>query len=204
MGRLMVGFPLFHQVPVPWFVNWTSMDCAELAGCTTVNGAYITTSMDLIVSGALEHDTWDRLVIYEHDMIPPLDAFNRIAQYQPEHAVVGSMYFRHEPPHNSVVYVEQSDLTYSALTPDTVRDWCEQPALYPCDAVGFGFTSIARHVLEQWNPGVCRLRYPMRPSDITYPHRLRRQPKARRHHKPRPHRPVQCGRIMIPSKGAIH
>ena len=39
--------------------------------------------------------------------------------------------------------------------PDTGPEaWGDTPALYEGGAVGFGFTSIARHVLEDWDRSV--------------------------------------------------
>jgi hypothetical protein len=150
VNRLLVGFPLYHWTPANFFIRWLHMDKAAVCGCVTVNGAYITKSCETIVEQALAVDGWDRLVILEHDMLPPPDALARIAHYTPEQAIVGATYFRHEPPHTAIVYVE-NDGCYDPITPQTVNTWCEAPMLYRCDAVGFGLISIARHVLENWD-----------------------------------------------------
>jgi hypothetical protein len=149
---MIVGFPLYHQVPASWFANWLRVDQSPLMGSITVNGAYITTAMTSMVQQALELDGWDRLVVLEHDVIIPADGLVRIAAYEPGHAVVGGLVFAHQPPHCAYVYVEQDDLAYNPITPTTAADWVADPMLYRCDAVGFGFTSIARHVLEHWDP----------------------------------------------------
>jgi hypothetical protein len=154
MKQLMVTFPLSYHVPAGWFSHWLNMDHTAVTGTTVVIGSYITVSMDQIVAKALEHDNWDRLVVYEHDMFPPLYALNRMAYYSPEHNIVGSMYFEHKPPHSAFVYVEQPGMHYDQITSETVKKWCENPALYECGGVGFGFTSIARHVLEDWDKDV--------------------------------------------------
>ncbi len=96
-------------------------------------------------------------------MLPNLDAFTRIASYAPEVDIVGSMYFRHEAPHEALVYMEQPGRVYGAITPQTVKAWIDEPAIYPCDAVGFGLTSISRRVLEAWDKNV-----PMFGTDDTY------------------------------------
>jgi hypothetical protein len=153
--RLIVGFPLYHQVPVNWFSRWLAMEAFNVEATIVINGAYITVAMEMLVAKALQRDNWDRLVIYEHDMVPPVNALTRIAQYQPEHDIVGCMYFKHDPPHHALVYIEEPDtITYNPITPMTVKDWCDDPRLYQVDGVGFGFTSIARHVLENWNPDI--------------------------------------------------
>jgi hypothetical protein len=151
--NLAVGFPLYKQVSATFFAKWMNMDTTHVTTTITINGAYVIDSVVAMVERALILDNWDRLVIFEHDMIPPSDALTRIARYTPEQAVVGSMYFGHPIPHTAIVYIEQSDGAYDPISPDTVRDWCANPQLYRCDAVGFGFTSIARRVLEDWPLG---------------------------------------------------
>jgi hypothetical protein len=154
MLKSLVGFPLYHQVPATWFAQWEKMDRQHVAGTLVINGAYITTAMDVMVRMALEMDEpWDRLLVYEHDMIPPPEAITRIANYDPDYDIVGSMYFSHTPPHFPFVYiVNEENGDTDPIAPVTVKDWCDDPMLYEVGAVGFGFTSIARHVLERWNP----------------------------------------------------
>lgn len=163
MAKALIGMPLYRSLSSTFFSNWLSMDQSCVMGVVTVDGAYITTAMEMIVEQALEREGWDRLVIMEHDMIPPPWAFTRMANYEPEWAVVGSIYFAHPEPHNCHVFVEQhSDDdqidglgaaigSHNLITPDTVKAWTDDPALHRCDAVGFGLTSIARHVLEDWD-----------------------------------------------------
>lgn len=150
----LVGFPLYHHVPATWFAQWEKMERHFVAGTLVINGAYITTAMDVMVKMALEmEEPWDRLLVYEHDMIPPADAITRIANYDVDYDIVGSMYFSHTPPHFAFVYIENpEDGDLDPIAPNTVKDWCDEPMLYEVGAVGFGFTSIARHVLEKWDP----------------------------------------------------
>jgi hypothetical protein len=148
--NLVVGFPLYRQMPATFFAHWMHMDQSQVRAAITVNGAYLTVAMDLMVEKALAIDNWDRLLVFEHDVIPAKNALNRVASYSPEQAVVGSMIFGHDPPHTAMVYIEQPDGAFDPITPDTVRNWCADPMLYRCDATGFGFTSIARHVLKDW------------------------------------------------------
>ena len=151
---IMVAFPLTpYNVPTPWFSHWLNLDHTAIAGTVVATAGYLTTTMETIVGQALDNEGWDRLLVYEHDMLPPLDAITRMNSYKPEHDIVGSFYFGHNPPHNAFVYIEQ-DGHYNPITAKTVDDWCADPALYQCSGVGFGFTSIARHVLEDWDPKV--------------------------------------------------
>lgn len=154
-NNLIMGFPLYHQVPASFFAQWLQMERGPVMGAVVVNGSYITTAMCIIVEKALEHKNWERLVILEHDMIPPLDALDKISKYTPEQAIVGSMYFSHNAPHDAFVYVEDGDEDHlKPISQDTVKQWCEKPGLYPCKGIGFGLTSISRHVLENWDPNV--------------------------------------------------
>jgi hypothetical protein len=153
MNKLVLGMPLYHWVPAYFFQHYLNLNHSPVVANITVNGAYITSSCEIIVDQALSFEQeWDRLVILEHDVLLPNDALVRAAQYGPEHAVVGAMIFQHSEPHSAMVYVEQPDGGVQTITPQTVKDWCEVPMLYRCDATSFGFVSIARHVLENWDP----------------------------------------------------
>ena len=148
MQKLIVAFPLHRQVSVKFFTNYLKMDRTAVIDEIIVDGPPIVDAMNSIVELALRNLDWDRLVIFEHDMVPGRDALARIAHYPVTADIVGSMYFRHEPPHEAYVYVDGQ-----SIDSEIVEQWCSTPALYPCDTVGLGFTSIARHVLEDWDPG---------------------------------------------------
>lgn len=154
MNRLIVGLPLYHWTPASFFANWLKLDQRQMVGTVTVDGAYVTQACDKIVANAFGLDTeWDRLVILEHDMICPPWALTRMACYEPEHAVVGALYFRHEPPHHAQVYIEQGE-ELLPIAACTAQDLVDEPSLYEVSAVGFGMVSIARHVLETWDPEI--------------------------------------------------
>jgi hypothetical protein len=192
-GKLVVGFPLYHQVPAPFFTRWMNIDKSPLVGSITVNGAYITTSCEVMVREALglmglaspcpsqgghvkhlipptspsaiDYDVvvtepsearieWDRLVIIEHDVLLPVDALVRIAHYDPDADIVGSMVFEHGPPHSAIVFIEDDEGHLDAITPQTVKAWTDEPMLYRCDATSFGCISIHRRVLENWDADI--------------------------------------------------
>jgi hypothetical protein len=205
MGSLLLAHPLYHTVPAPFFVRWINMDRSPVVGVITVNGAYITTSCEVIVREALKlvgaepscpvqggpihyldaptigqaagngHATgepdagqppradepqveveaaprveWDRLVILEHDVLPPLDALVRMACYSPEQDIVSAMVFEHNAPYPAMAFIEDADGHVDPITPETVRAWVADPMLYRVDACSFSMISIARHVLEDW------------------------------------------------------
>jgi len=149
---LCVVMPVYRGVSTTWLKNWFTMDqtpvmCPPLLS----DGTMITEAMDQLVKDALALSSWDRLVVMEDDMLPPKDAFLRAASHAPDQEIVGSLYFTRRPPHYCTVY-EHADLTECrTLHPNTVKYWADNPGIYQCAATGFGFTSIARHVLENWD-----------------------------------------------------
>ncbi len=148
-GKLIVGFPLYHQVSAKFFTNYLKMDRSAVIDEIIIDGPPIVDAMNWIVGLAMENKEFDRLVVFEHDMIPPKDAFTRVAAYGPDIDIVGSFYFRHEPPHEVYVYLDGL-----SINPQTVENWCGAPALYHCHGIGMGFTSISRRVLENWDPDI--------------------------------------------------
>lgn len=153
---LCVVLPIYRGVSTAWFDNWLAMDQTPVAAIQVSGETMVTQAMDDLVKSALSLGKWDRLVVMEDDMLPPPDAFLRAARYTPAQEIVGSMYFTRRPPHYCTVY-EQVDLTECrTLHPDTIRNFVENPGIYECAATGFGFTSIARHVLEQWDQDIAK------------------------------------------------
>jgi hypothetical protein len=155
MNKLLVCFPTYHHIPAKFFTRYLVMDKNNVVGNMVVDGVYLPISMQVMVDQALKSKNWDRLVTMEQDTLPPEDAFNRLDAYTKEHHIVGSMYFKHSKPHDVVCYIqEKGTLRHNSLTPETVKAWCSKPGLYECSAVGLGFTSISREVLENWDKNV--------------------------------------------------
>lgn len=153
--NLAIAFPLYRQVPVAWFFNWLKLKKDYVVGTVATDGMYLPQAMETLIAMAFEHcPDFDRLVIIEHDMIIPEDALNRIAQYGPEHDIVGSVYFKHEYPYHVMAWMQIDKPRFSPLTREVVKTMVENPGLYEVDGVAMGLTSIARHVLEDWNPAV--------------------------------------------------
>ena len=154
-NKLVVGFPLYRSLPVRWFTNWLLMDKTAVAGFTSIDGAYLPIAMERIRDSALkEYPDFDRLVIMEHDVLPPVEAFARIANYPLDdgYDIVGSMYFGREHPFQVQGWMRAPDGPgYLPARPEAVKEMMATPAAYPVDAVGFGFTSISRRVFDNWN-----------------------------------------------------
>jgi hypothetical protein len=155
-GRIVVAFPLYRQLPVQWFFTYLNMEKDPIIGTVATEGIYLPMAMETMVVMAFEKfgTDWDRLVVWEHDNIPPVDAFNRIANYGEEHDIVGSVYFKHDWPHHIMAWMQVDKPRYSPLTADVVATMVDYPALYEVDGVAMGFTSIKREVFEQWPEGV--------------------------------------------------
>ena len=152
-ARLLVMFPLFYSVSATWFINWLQIDKTPMVGTLPSKAVYIVDAMKEMVEMALGVDNWDRLVVLEHDVLAPQAALTRVANYPAEAAVVGSLIFKHEPPHEPYIYLPErvaDDEDFQGITVDSVMTILDEPALHPVGAVSFGFTSIARHVLEDW------------------------------------------------------
>jgi len=153
-NRLLVAIPMYLSVPVLWFCRWEEMDRTHVSGVVATRKLYLASAMQQMVSGSLERDDWDRLVVYEADMLPPRDAFTRIANYPDSLDIVGPVYFQHTSPHYPIVYNQADEEHYRALARNQIDDMMAKPGLYPVDAVGLGFTSINRRVLEKWDPDI--------------------------------------------------
>lgn len=153
--KLVVAFPLYRQVPVSWFFQWLQMDQQNVAATVGTEAMYLPAAMNLLVDMAFEQcPDFDRLVVFEHDMIPPADAFARIGQYHDEHDIVGSVYFRHDWPHHVMAWMQVEPPFFSPLTAEMTKYMVENPALYEVDGVAMGFTAIHRRVFENWDRNV--------------------------------------------------
>lgn len=154
--KLCVAFPLYQTLSTPFFYNWLQMDKTPLAGVVAVDGSMpLPHKMDTLVQKAFEVcPDFDRLVVLEQDMVPPTNGFQRIATIGPEFDIVGSIYFKHESPHHVMAWMQVDKPKFSPLTRTVIEGMVAEPGLYKVDGVAMGFTSIARHVLEDWNPDV--------------------------------------------------
>jgi hypothetical protein len=153
-GRLLLGLPLYTHVSTNWFIRFLSIDRSSVVDTIAIRKMYLASAMDHMVSQALESNDWDRLVVYEADMMPPLECLNRIAGYPDSLDIVGSIYFQHPPPHVPVVYNQVDDEHWKPLHHSQIKPMMDRPGLYPVDAVGMGLTSIHRRVFEKWNPEI--------------------------------------------------
>lgn len=180
VNKLLVAYPLYKQVPASWFINWLTLDKTMVMGYTATDGVYITLAMGKLFAAAMKTPGWDRLVICEHDMILPPDAFQRIACYGKEYDIVGSAYFQHREPFEIMAWMQPNAPWFTQVTGQEEMDMMEDPGLYKVDAVGFGLTSIARHVIEDWDDDLLMFEpnpheTPVRGHDFTFCTQARKQ-----------------------------
>jgi len=152
--KVVVGLPMYRQVSAAWLFNWWRMEKQACVGLVSVEGARLPLAMTRVVEDALrKFDGWQWLVVLEDDVVPPVDAFDRVAEYSDKYDIVTGLHFGHEPPYRVLAF-EQAGGKYEYFRPEVVRGWVENPGFYEVDAVPMGFTAIGRHVLEEWDPGV--------------------------------------------------
>ncbi len=156
MGKLVVAFPFYRQLSVHWFFNFLmGMDLSPVVDYVGVDGTFLPMAMKKLVDMALQRcPDLDRLVFFEHDVLPPTDAFLRIAAYDDSYDIVAGMMFRHQSPYHVYACMETGFGGFSPLTAETTRMMAEKPDLYEVDLVSMGFTSVHRRVLERWDPDV--------------------------------------------------
>jgi hypothetical protein len=154
VNRLLLCLPLYTSVSTNFFVRFLELDRTHVVDTLAVRKLYLAASMQRLFEQCKDRDDWDRLVVLEADMMPPRDALNRIALYPDQLDIVGSAYWQHPPPHHPVIYAQVDDDHYTHLFPGQVDTMMAAPGLYPVDAVGFGFTSVHRRVLQKWDPGM--------------------------------------------------
>lgn len=154
--KLVVAFPLYVHLEPRFFMSWLQVDTSNVVWKTAVDGSMdLPMKMESIVNEAYRNaPDFDRLIIVEQDMIIPPDGLARMAQYQPEHDIVGSVFFKHEFPHHVMAWMQVDSPAYSPLTKDVVKTMVDNPALYEVDAVAMGFTAISRRVFDEWDRSV--------------------------------------------------
>lgn len=153
--NLVVGFPLYRQVSSGWLMSWLQLDKTNLMGVVASDGVYITHAMETLTALTFKNfPNFDRLVIYEADMIPPKDALDRIATYGDEHDIVGSVYFKHQYPYQIMAWNQPDPPYFEPLDREDARRMINNPDLYEVGGVAMGLTAIHRRVLENWDPDV--------------------------------------------------
>jgi hypothetical protein len=160
--RIVVGIPMYRMVSASWLYSWWSMDKTPCVGLVSVEGARLPLAMTRLTSAAFaSFPQWEWFVVLEDDVIPPPDAFARVAAYDDKYDIVTALHFGHEEPYRTLAFTRRESVEKSSsghvagflhecLTPDETRGMVENPGVYEVDAVPMGFTAIRRRVLENW------------------------------------------------------
>jgi hypothetical protein len=117
-------------------------------------GVYTPHAMRMAVKNLLDpkrhSQDWERIVVIEADMILPKNGLLKHAFHTDD--IVGSVYVQHAPPFhiNAQWRAGDGSRRWGHPTPESWRPMLEHEALYKCDVVGLGFTSIARKVIDEW------------------------------------------------------
>ncbi len=92
----------------------------------------------------------NHLEVIEADMILPRDALLKHALHTDD--IVGSVYVQHAPPFHINAQWRDPEGTrrWGHPTAESWREMLGKEALWECDVVGLGCTSIARKVIEDW------------------------------------------------------
>lgn len=152
MGKLAIVIPCYHWVSTSFLSNILMLDGIGDHKIAVSNGVYLTAAMVKLVEAANEGSDWERLLIIEQDMILPRDALTKHSNYiEP---IVGSMYFRHEPPHHPIIGIKDKAGEFQIPFATDVQRMMKNPRLYPMAGVGMGCTSIRRDVIEKWSPTI--------------------------------------------------
>ena len=153
-GRLVLGLPLYTHVSTLWLIRYMELDKSSVVDTIAIRKLYLASAMNHMFKKAIESDSWDRIVVYEADMMPPRNALARIANYPDSLDVVGSMYFQHNPPHYPIAYEQVDEEHFKHLDGSQIDHMMSNPGLYPVDGIGFGFTSVHRRVIEKWDNNI--------------------------------------------------
>jgi hypothetical protein len=155
-NKIIVSLPLYLSVPAAWLVRFIATDKTHVVpdGYLATRKMYLAKSMATMMQGALEIDGWDRILVWEADVLPPVDAINRIAAYPDSLDIVGGLVFQHDPPYPVIAYAQEDEDHFRGLHHSQVQPMADSPGIYPVGATGMGFTSIHRRVIEKWNPDV--------------------------------------------------
>jgi len=117
-------------------------------------GVYTPHAMRMAVRNLLNPELhaqdWERIVVIEADMILPKTALIKHALHTDD--IVGSVYVQHSPPFliNAQWQAADGSRRWGHPTPESWRPMLSKEALYKCDVVGLGCTSIARRVIDEW------------------------------------------------------
>lgn len=168
MNSIAVGMPLVEMMYSRFFDGWTQLKGMEDVPKKLVIGNVIAGAYEQIARWFLEERSEDILLTLEQDHRYPPNLLERIANYSPEHPIVGALYYTRAEPFQPVPGVpmpddwnkpgvwegDWSDIRATPLWPSLERDWRQRGELQRVLFTGLGCTAIRREVLEAWDKSI--------------------------------------------------
>jgi hypothetical protein len=148
-NRMLIGTPTTGNVRMEWVngrygqtipTNWSHVDVQQFMSPYLPVDYQVADAENLIAKIVVEQD-FDWLLFYEHDNIPPPDAFIRLNEYmiKGDVPIVGSMYFTKSVPPEPLLYREKG-MGYFA-------DWKLGDKVW-VSGLPFGFTLIHGSIIK--------------------------------------------------------
>jgi len=149
MNRLMVGTACTGLLRVEWYshrtglivpCNWSQVSLQQFMSDFMPLRYQVADAQNLIAREAIDKD-FEWLLLYEHDVLPPSDAFVRLNQYMVEEKVplVSGLYFSRSRPAEPLIFRGRGTSYYA--------DWKLGDRVY-CDGVPTGFLLIHCAILR--------------------------------------------------------
>lgn len=151
-NRVLIGIAVTGLVRVEWVgarygqiipTNWSQVEMQEWMNSYMPLRYQVADAQNLICKVAVEKD-FEWLLLYEHDVIPPPNAFQLLNIYMQEEKVpvVSGLYYTRSRPSEPLVYRGRGTSYYSAWKPGDLV-WC--------DGVPTGFLLIHMGIIrEMW------------------------------------------------------
>lgn len=150
VNRIMIGTAVTGLVRVEWVAarygqiiptNWSQIQMHHWINAYMPLRYQVADAQNAIVKAALDREM-EWLLLYEHDVIPPPDAFIRLNQYMraKTHPVVSGLYYTRSRPSEPLVYRGRGVSYYD--------DWTMGDLVY-ADGVPTGFLLIHMGIIRE-------------------------------------------------------
>lgn len=114
INRILIGVPVTGLVRVEWMqarfgqmipVNWSQVEMLQFIDGFVPYRYQVDDAQNLIAQAGIDKD-FEWLLLYEHDVLPPADAFIRLNKYMREaqYPVVSGLYFTRSVPSEPCVF----------------------------------------------------------------------------------------------------
>jgi len=162
VNRILIGVPVTGLVRIEWVqarygqlipVNWSQVELFQFIDGFMPYRYQVDDAQNLIAAIAIEKD-FEWLLLYEHDVLPPPNAFIQLNQYMRDgkYPIVSGLYFSRSMPADPLVFKGRGNGAYTK--------WRWGDKIW-CDGVPTGFLlvhmSIIRALWEDSEPYELRI-----------------------------------------------